>query len=162
MSRIQARVALGVLLIIAGLFFLLQSLGIIALSVSVLSAVFAVAGLVFLSVFVSDRQNWWTAIPGFTLLGLAALLVLAESGEESAGSLGAATFLGSIALSFWLTYLTNREQWWAVIPGGAILSVAAVVGLSPIWEGSVLGGVLMLGLGLTFMLLAFLPIPGGI
>ena len=37
-------------------------------------------------------------------------------------------FLGTIGLSFWVIYLTRRDFWWAVIPGGALMTLALVAG----------------------------------
>jgi hypothetical protein len=74
--------------------------------------------------------------------------------------LGGALFLGGIALAFWMIYLVNPDHWWAVIPGGALFTLALVAGLSSVLEGVEMGGVFFLGLGLTFALLALLPAPG--
>jgi hypothetical protein len=53
------------------------------------------------------------------------------------------------------------ENWWAVIPGGVLLTLAIVAGLSENLEGIETGGVFFLGLGLTFALLALLPTGDG-
>jgi hypothetical protein len=58
-------------------------------------------------------------------------------------------------------YLVNRDHWWAVIPGGVLLTLALIAGLSSVMQGIEMGGVFLLGLGLTFALLAFLPTPEG-
>jgi hypothetical protein len=151
-----------VLLIVAGVLFLLQSLGIVGFAVIIWPALIGIASLAFLFVFLSAPQaNWWAAIPGFILLGVAGIVALdqlaPEVGEIWSGSL----FLGSIALAFWMIYLSNPEHWWAVIPGGVLLTLAVVSGLSPVVEGIETGGILFFGLGLTFALLAFLPTPEG-
>jgi len=162
MNRVGSRVLLGVLLIVAGVLFLLQSLGIVGFAVIIWPALIGIASLAFLFVFLSAPQaNWWAAIPGFILLGVAGIVALdqlaPEVGEIWSGSL----FLGSIALAFWMIYLSNPEHWWAVIPGGVLLTLAVVSGLSPVVEGIETGGILFFGLGLTFALLAFLPTPEG-
>jgi hypothetical protein len=59
-----------------------------------------------------------------------------------------------IGLSFWIIYALNPENWWAIIPGGVLVTVALVVGFSSTFkEGAWLGGVFFLGLGATFGLL---------
>jgi len=162
MNRVSSRILWGVILIAAGVLFLLQSLGIIQFAVILWPALIGIASLAFLFVFLSAPQaNWWAAIPGFVLLGVAGIVAFdqlaPDVGEIWSGSL----FLGSIALAFWVIYLFNPEQWWAVIPGGVLLTLAVVSGLSPVLEGIETGGVFFFGLGLTFALLALLPTPEG-
>ena len=75
--------------------------------------------------------------------------------------MGSAIFLGGIGLAFWVIYFLKREFWWAVIPGGVLFTVALIAALSSVFEGDETGGILFLGLGLTFGLLYFLPTPHG-
>jgi hypothetical protein len=109
----------------------------------------------------SDRAHWWALIPGFTLLGLAALIGLEWLFPTVGDAVGGAVFLGGVGLSFWAVYLVRREHWWAVIPGGVMFTLALVAALSPVAEGPAGGGVFFLGLGLTFGLLSVVPTPQG-
>lgn len=161
MRQFQMRIVGGILLIAAGVLFLLQNLGIFAVGDYLWPFLFGAGGLVFLYVFLTDRANWWAIIPGFTLLGLAAMMALNQFVPQVGETWGAALFLGGIGLAFWVVYFTNREHWWAVIPGGVLFTIALVAGLSSILEGIETGGVFFLGLGLTFALLSFLPTPEG-
>lgn len=162
MKRLESRVLLGVLLIAAGVLFLLQSLGVIRVTVLLWPILLGIASLAFLYVFLSAPQtNWWAAIPGFVLLGIAVTAALSEIAPAVGEVLSGPLVLGSIALPFWLVYVVNREHWWAVIPGGVLLTLALVAGLSSLVEGAEMGGVFFLGLGLTFALLAVLPTPEG-
>jgi hypothetical protein len=162
MNRVRSRILWGVLLIAAGVLFLLQSLGIIQFAVVLWPALIGMASLAFLFVFLSAPQaNWWAAIPGFVLLGVAGVIALDQLAPELGETWSGSLFLGGIALAFWVIYLFNPEQWWAVIPGGVLLTLAVVAGLSPELEGTATGGVFFLGLGLTFALLALLPTPEG-
>lgn len=162
MNRVRSRILWGVLLIVAGVLFLLQSLGIIQFTVILWPALIGMASLAFLFVFLSAPQaNWWAAIPGFVLLGVAGVIALDQLAPEVGEVWSGALFLGGIALAFWVIYLFNPEQWWAVIPGGVLLTLAVVSGLSPVLEGIETGGVFFFGLGLTFVLLALLPTPEG-
>jgi hypothetical protein len=156
------RVVAAILLIAAGILFLLQNLGILGGSVALLWALlFGAGGVVFLSVFLTNRANWWPVVPGFALLGIAGLIAMGELAPGFEEAWGGALFLGGIALAFWIVYFTNRENWWALIPGGVLLTLALVAGLSSVFEDIELGGVFFLGLGLTFALLSFLRTPGG-
>lgn len=162
MKRLEVRVIGGILLIVVGILFLLQSFGIVRDVLDLLWALlFGAGGSFFLYVFLTNRANWWALIPGFVLLGVAALIALERLAPGVDETWGGAVFLGGIGLAFWAIYITRREHWWAVIPGGVLLTLALVAGLSSALEGIEMGGVFFLGLGLTFGLLAFLPTPEG-
>jgi hypothetical protein len=146
----------------AGILFLLDSLGIMAVGTILWPVLIAIASLAFLSIFVTaPRANWWAAIPGFVLLGLTGTIALDQLAPEGAGDWGGALFLGGIALAFWVIYFVNPDHWWAVIPGGVLLTLSLVAGLSSVLEGVEMGGVFFFGLGLTFALLALLPTSEG-
>ncbi|MGH2523013.1 MAG: hypothetical protein ACRDH2_10970 [Anaerolineales bacterium] len=159
--RRDPRIFWGLLLIGGGILFLLQNLGIFQGGDLFWGIVFGVGGALFLSTFVTNRANWWALIPGMTLLGLAVMILLGVFAPSVREVAGGSIFLGSIGLSFWLIYMSNRQQWWAVIPGGTMLTLAAVAGLPDRVGGPATGGLFFLGLGLTFMLLAALPTPQG-
>lgn len=149
----------GAILIALGAFFLLQVTGIFGVLTGLFwSLAFGAAGAVFLYVFLTGlHERWWAAIPGFTLLGLAATVFYDNFAPPFFSDIGGAVFLGAIGLGFAAIFFTNRDQWWAVIPAGALFSVAAVVAvanssldiLNP-------GSVLFIGLGLTFGLLGLM------
>ena len=147
----------GILLIAAGIFFLLQNMGWFGnLSDLIWTGLFGVGALTFLYVFFSrPTEQWWAAIPGFTLLGLSAIIFLDNYGPRFVQPLTGSIFLGSIAVAFLLVYLVNREMWWAIIPGGALTTIAVVASLENV-HGLNTGTVFFLGLGLTFLLLGLL------
>ncbi len=152
----------AILLIVVGILLLLQNLGILVSVVALIwSLIFGIGGLIFLYLFLANRTQWWAIIPGFALLGLAALIALDEFLPRVGDALGGTIFLGGIGLAFWVIYFLNREHWWAVIPGGVMFTVALVAGLDSVFGGAETGGVLFLGLGLTFGLLSLLPTPQG-
>lgn len=163
MKRLDVRAVGGILLIVVGILLLLQGFGILGVVVALIWAlIFAAAGLVFLYVFLTDqRANWWAVIPGFALLGIATLIALDQFWPELGDIVGGALFLGGIGLAFWVIYFINRKHWWAVIPGGVLFTLALVVGLESVFEGAEMGGVFLLGLGLTFGLLSLVPTPRG-
>jgi hypothetical protein len=151
MKRIDWRIVVGSLLILAGLTTLLETTGLIPPDVDLFwGIVGGLAGAAFLYVLVSDpRANWWAAFPAMVLLGIGAAALLPES-------LDGLAFLGSVSLAFWIVYLLNRQHWWAIIPGGVLLTLAVVSALSDTLGGVDTGGVFFLGLGLTFLLVALL------
>ncbi len=175
MPRLEPRIVGGVLLIAAGVLFLLQSLGFITQGVDVLLAVLmGVGGLFFMALFLlGPAQRWWAAIPGIILLDLTALTALellfpglgcsvpVGGLVLSCSNLAGAGFLAGIGLSFWVVYAANRNQWWAVIPGGVLLTLAAVAAVGSAGQGTATGGLFFLGLAATFMLVGVLPAPHG-
>jgi hypothetical protein len=123
------------------------------------AVVFCVAGLVFLYAFWIDRSQWWPLIPGIALICLGLLMVL-EQFFPSSNWIGA-IFLGGLGLSFLVIYAFYRENWWAVIPGGILITLAIVAAVDSFVSGDVGGGIFMMGMGLTFALVGFLPTKHG-
>jgi hypothetical protein len=156
----DARLVIGLLLIAGGVLYLLDNLGVVRWGGLVWAAAALVGALAFLGVVARDRAMWWALIPGVTLLGLAATISLGELAPALGDRWGGALFLGSIGLSFWLIYVLSRANWWAVIPGGVLLTLAAVAGLED-GMGIDVPGVFFLGLGLTFLLVAVIPTDQG-
>jgi hypothetical protein len=159
MKRFDTSVAVGVLLLVAGVVFLLQSLGVMVFGAElVMGALFALGGLVFLRVWGGNRQgNWWAVIPGMTLLGIGALIGLGSIWPAAENLLGGGLFLGALSLAFWLVYLSNTKNWWAVIPGGVLGTLAALAVVDKIASGPLAGAFFFLGLAVTFALVAILP-----
>ena len=170
MQSSKRYIVLGVVLIALGALALLQNLGFFNLfdvlpyisiepgdvvGTVLVTLLFAGVGMIFLVVFVVNLyRNWWAVIPGFTLLGLAALIAFGNRlGEASAGM-----FLGAIGLSFLVIYLVRREFWWAIIPAGVLLTLAVMVSLTSSVSGDFMLGpaILFFGLAITFLLVYLL------
>ncbi len=151
MKRIDWRIIVGLLLICWGVLLLLEKAGVIPWGVNLFWRIFSIGGgAAFLYAFLRNpRAQGWAAIPGFTLLGLGTAGFLPEW-------LDGVVFQGSIGLAFWAFYLTNPQNWWAIIPGGVMLTLAATSGLSETLSVGDTRGVFFLGLGLTFLLVALL------
>jgi hypothetical protein len=155
MKNLDGRLVLGVLLVAGGVLYLLDTLNIVTWGSLVWAAAAAAGGLVLLAGLLRDRTAWWLAIPGLTLLGLAAVISL-DNLNPSFSQWSGSVFLGAIGLSFWVVYILDRQMWWAIIPGGVLVTLAVVAGL----EDSVgidSGSVFFLGLALTFLLVAVIP-----
>lgn len=156
----QDKVWWGLLLIAAGIFFLLQNMGFfVSISALLAMALFALGGLAFLVVFLTHLQErWWAAIPGCTLLGLATTIFLDSYAPNLLASFAGSAFLGSIGVGFALVYLANRALWWAIIPAGVMVTLGIVAGFDRFGDGGMeSGGIFFIGLGLTFLLVALLP-----
>lgn len=154
----------GILLIGAGIIFLLQNLGWFrGFGDLMWTGLFGAGGLLFIYLFLSHRtEQWWAAIPGFTLLGLAAVTFLDNFAPWFVGRLSGSVFLGSIGLGFVMIYLANQRMWWAIIPGGVMATLAVVAGVDELPLRGMgfgtfdSGGIFFLGLGLTFLILGLL------
>lgn len=153
----------GVILLVVGLLFLADTLGVLDSLQSVIWAMlFAAGGAVFLFLFFSDRDRWWAVIPGMALLGISGVIGLDALMPRLGEVIGGSLFLGALGLAFWVVYLNNREFWWAIIPGGVLVTLAAVAAVDQIVPFGDWGGtVFFLGVGLTFLLVYLVPAPQG-
>ncbi|MBS1249886.1 MAG: hypothetical protein MAG431_01471 [Chloroflexi bacterium] len=138
-----------------GILFLLQEFTLIGSAWSSLWAIImGVAGIAFLWTYATDKAHWWAAIPGMTLLGLTATVLgdmFAFPGSDWLGSL----FLAFIGAGFWLVYFRQPSFWWAIIPGGTLVTLGAVSGLENVAIPT--ESIFFLGLGITFGLAGVSP-----
>lgn len=150
----------GVLLIAAGVISLLANLGVLTLNWEMLiGPMLAVGGLVFLLVFISNSDEWWALIPGFILVGVGINIFMGHFMGTVASNISGAIFLTFVGLPFIMIYLFHHNHWWAIIPGGVLLTLAGMnlVTNNPALEG----GLFFLGLAVTFGLVYLLPKPSG-
>ncbi len=154
MKRFDWRIAIGAALVLLGVLMLLERLGLIPGGEEVFGgAIFLAAAAYFLYRFASDsRADWWAAIPGFALAGLAAEALV----PPFLGNWHGMFFLGALGLGFLAVYVGDRARWWALIPGGVLVTLGFVTLLAEISNVGDNGGVLFVGLGLTFLLVALL------
>ena len=162
MKRFDLRIVFATLLIVAGVVFLLQNVGIIGPLQGYLFAVlFAIGGLAFLGVLTADRKQWWAVIPGVVLLDLALIIALGEATERGALNFPedwiGGIFLFGIGVAFWIVLFLRSDFWWAIIPAGVMTSLGLVAALSnalPFDEAVIL----FFGMALTFALLGMIPV----
>jgi hypothetical protein len=160
--KLNWRILLGVIVLVFGALLLLQQLNVIAIHgdiwTFIISAFFATAGVAFLLVLISNKKNWWAAIPGMTLIGLAFLIgsSILFPGLASA-DIAPAIFMAFIGAAFWIVYFLDIQNWWAIIPGGVLLSIAALIAVGSAGNGNLGVGLMFTGMALTFGLVALLP-----
>lgn len=92
---------------------------------SIATYVLAAIALPFLVVFLRNRQQWWALIPAYVLLAIGVMVGLLGLGVLTDLLVPAYVML-AIAIPFFVAYVRNPKQWWALIPGG----ILAAIGLS--------------------------------
>ena len=156
MKRFNHRLLWGIVLVIAGVLFLVENLGILpyggtdVVRGAIWAVLCALSGAAFMGAFLQNRTQWWTLFPGLTLLGVAGVIALSVVAPSVAGAWIGAGFLVLVAIAFWTVYYLNRSYWWAIIPAGVLTTLAVVSGSTPWLSGIASGGLFFLGLGLTF------------
>ena len=158
MNSARTSIISGIALMLAGVLLLLDFLGIVDSAALVWPLLFAAAGIVFLTLFVRSRDNWWAAIPGSVFLGLAAAILSTLLGPGSAEDWTGTFLFLFMGAGFGAVYLREHSNWWALIPFGVMLTLALVVALPRSWEGMPLAAVLFLGLAATFAALSLVPV----
>jgi len=150
----------GILLVAAGVILLLSNLALITVDWElIIGPLFAIGGLAFLLVFITNTEEWWALIPGFVLIGIGINTFMGQWMEAVGDRFGGMIFLGFVGLPFILIYITHRQHWWAIIPGGVLLTLAGVTLVDD--NAALGGGLFFLGLAATFGLVYILPKPGG-
>lgn len=159
MNRNVIRTVIGLGMITLGVLFLLQSFEVVQTGFSLIWAVlFAAGGVTFLYFYYLNREQWWAVIPGFAMLGIGAVIAVAEYGPARLGESAGAIFLFSIGLSFLFVFLRNREMWWALIPMGFCMTLTLIVISDTIFGVSeISGAIFFLGGAMTFGLVGILP-----
>lgn len=150
----------GFLAILAGVLWLVDAIVDGTIPGPIWAAVFLGTGAVFAYGFTLSRQNWWAAIPAGALLGIGGLITWAEIASDSADAYGASLFLGVLALGFLAVWARTPENWWGIIPGGVLFSLAAMIAVSGALEDMDTVAVFFAGLAVTFVAVAFLHVEG--
>ncbi len=151
-KRIDPAIFGGLVLILVGALYLLQTMGVLQDVGDVFwGVIFLAAGALFL--FAYFTGSWWAVIPGCVLAAIGVLILLPDSLEK----FGGAVFLGGIALAFWVVYFSStHERWWAIIPAGVLTTLAVVTFLPDMVGGVATGSFFFFGLAVTFLLVALL------
>ena len=106
------------------------------------------------------RRSTGSSLVGLLLICAGALFLLQNFGIANfvTGTIWALLFAVA-GLVFVGVFALNRDNWWAIIPGGALFTLAAIAGFSDV-NGFETGSLLFIGLAMTFALVALLPANG--
>jgi len=150
----------GVLMVVAGGLWFVDSYGLLRIDPIWVAALFAVAGLGVGYVGVTDRRAWWASIPAGALLGIAGVVAWTRL-TSAPDEWGATLFLVGLGAGFWAVFLTARDRWWAIIPGGVFVTIGVFVGLTTTMPELQAVGVMLFGFALTTGLVAVVPTERG-
>lgn len=73
-------------------------------------------GLPFLIVYLRDREQWWGLIPAYVMLALGVMIGLITE-HVLVGLVIPSYIMLAVAFPFFVVYLLDRKQGWALIPG---------------------------------------------
>ncbi len=140
-------------LIILGVVFLLFSMGALApytqMVVLGTVTVLALGGVAFLGGALLRHGSWWLVLPGFFLLGIAALVYLSVLAQAN-GTLQAAVLFLTLGLGYLALFVTDREaRWWAWWVGGTFLVLALLLWVGLSFRSPLIGVALLSGLGVV-------------
>jgi hypothetical protein len=111
-------------------------------------------GLTFLFVYLNNRARTWALIVAY-VFGVLSIAPMLAAFDEMAAYFGA-VFLFAIALPFFILYFRSMDNWWAIIPAGALSVVGAIaaVAIAGLINNATSGGYvnafMMSGLAATF------------
>jgi hypothetical protein len=152
MSNKQNNLIWGLVLIVLGGLFLVESLGFIPdFSQAFWAVTLGLACLFFVAVFVyGGAKHWGWLFPIFISGGLSLMIGLSftDINETWIGAL----FMASVSAPFWTIYLLNRENhWWALIPGWVTAVITLIILVSERWSGETIGALVMWSIALPFI-----------
>jgi len=134
------RILAGLLIILVGILLLVQQLGKIDLSGDFWGIAFMLGGgVIFLTLWLSERAQWWSLIPGGILASWGVAALLGKLGL-SATLVSLVGMFGSAAGFLAIYWMDRKENWWALIPAGVfvLVGIASVIGtaVGEDWTGS--------------------------
>lgn len=155
MKKLNLRDWFGIGLVALGIMMLLENFGIARGATGVL---FSIAMLLAASYFFggyarNPRGGWWNIIPAMALLGLASENLLTLILPKTLHFISGNAFLFCLGIAFLLVYAGDRSRWWGIIPGGVLLTLV----VANIAKGGNDMGILLIGLGVTFLIVALAP-----
>jgi hypothetical protein len=110
--------------------------------------------LSFLVVYLNDRARIWALLVAY-IIGVLSIAPMLAAGGETAEYYGP-IFLFAVALPFFILYFRSLDNWWAIIPAGAVTTTAIVAAFAIAGlirneaEGGYSNAIILVGLAATF------------
>jgi hypothetical protein len=142
----------GVILVLAGAYFLARNVGYFSnIPDGVWKFIFAGASLLFFSTWlVNGAQNWGWLFPACITAGLSMTILMGEIGNF--GSVTGTPILFSIAIPFFVAYLFDRKKnLWALIPAWVMSVISLITLLADRVNGNWIGTLVLYSIGLPFL-----------
>jgi len=103
-------------------------------------------------------KNWFGSryFWGGLLIIIGVVVILENLEIVRFGGLIWALILAIIGIGFLPVFISNKDNWWALIPAFTLLSVALAITLSNLWSedlGSLSGFIVLFGIGLSFLVI---------
>lgn len=156
MKRQETSLVVGGMLIFFGIVLQMGSLNLFApFDDLIWGWLFVLGGSIFLSIPLRTPDRWWGFIPGFALVSLG-IIELDWFAPAFGNQWGGTLFLCGLSLGFWAIYFVRRA-WWAIIPGGILVTLGTLAGLGSFVAENYAGAILFAGIGLTFVVVALAP-----
>ncbi len=114
----------GLLILLGALFLLNQFIPGRFFGSLIAVAILGGIGATFFFVYLTDqRRHWWALIPTYIMWAITGIVVLSDW-LGVGGNLMGSYVMFAIGFPFLYIYFRNREQWWALIPGGIMAAIA--------------------------------------
>ena len=147
----------GLVLLLAGAFFLLVTTDVIpTLTAQTWAILFTVAAVVLLiGYLLTGWRRWYYLVPGAVSAAAAALLWLTEN--DVGGSAAAGLFMAIISIPFWVAYLIDSQKnRWALIPGWAVAAIGVILLLETVVSDNVFVAMMLMAIALPFVIVFLL------
>lgn len=111
----------------------------------------------FLMAYLNNQTRTWALIVAY-VMGVLGIAPLMSMGGRDAAFYGP-IFLFAVALPFFIVYFRSAQNWWAIIPAGALTTISIIAALAIAgWirnanQGGYANALLMGGLSVTFAVL---------
>jgi hypothetical protein len=143
----------GLILIVAGGFFLAQNLGYLGeLQDQVWTVIFSAASLLFfVTYFANGYRNWGWLFPACIFAALA--LILWMTGQDIEGSVLGAPILAAVCIPFLAAYAVEpRRNLWALIPAWVMAIITIITLIADRVQGEWIGALVLFSIGFPFLL----------
>lgn len=157
----KSRIFWGSLLIFGGILALVDNLGIVKIADLFWVIVTGIIAAVFFGLFARYRFTWWWIIPGLFFTGIALSILINWLFPSIGSQWGGPIILFFLGIGFFTVYFAENQHWWTIIFGGIFLAVGILAGFASQLSSSQGVGLFVIGMGITFSLVALLPTQAG-